>query len=395
MDTDAAKTKKQSKSNERMKDVEEDEEPPLEPEPRQVAAASMMEDVAGNAELEMAAEIGGGKSKKERAAEAAKEDILWPDEVETPTDQAARVRFGRYRGLASFRTSPWDPYENLPKDYARIFQFENFARTTRRVRADHEANPVEPGQWLRLTIRNVPAALLAAFPFSETPLLIWGLLKYEQCMSVIHFAIRRHTSFADPVAAKTPLMFHAGFRRYLSEPIFSQHNPNCDKHKAERFLHEKRTTVASVFAPITFLPAPLLVFTVASESERASRLVATGSLLSVDPNRIILKKIVLTGHPYKIHKKTAVVRDMFFHPDDVAWFKPVEIYTRRGRTGHILESLGTHGLMKVQMDGGLASDDTVCMNLYKRVYPKWKTLFPVFGAQPSAVPAPFAPPQDK
>lgn len=31
------------------------------------------------------------------------------------------------------RTSPWDPKENLPIDYARIFQFQNFDRTRRRV----------------------------------------------------------------------------------------------------------------------------------------------------------------------------------------------------------------------------------------------------------------------
>lgn len=47
--------------------------------------------------------------------------------------------------MRSFRTSPWDPFENLPRDYARIFQFEDFKRTERgiRRRADQELGVVE------------------------------------------------------------------------------------------------------------------------------------------------------------------------------------------------------------------------------------------------------------
>ena len=55
-----------------------------------------------------------------------KSDLEFPDEVDTPHDISARKRFVKYRALQSFRASPWHPKENLPLDYAKIFQFENF-----------------------------------------------------------------------------------------------------------------------------------------------------------------------------------------------------------------------------------------------------------------------------
>ena len=42
-------------------------------------------------------------------------------------------------------------------------------------------------------------------------------------------------------------------------------------------------------------------------------LVATGSLLSVSPGRVVCKRVVLSGHPYKIHRTSAVIRYMFFN----------------------------------------------------------------------------------
>jgi len=86
---------------------------------------------------------------------------------------------------------------------------------------------------------------------------------------------------------------------------------------------------------------------------------------------VILKKIMLTGYPLKVHKKKAVVRYMFFDPKDVKYFKPVELSTKFGLKGHIKDSLGTHGLMKCVFNDFVKQSDTVCLPLYKRVFPKW------------------------
>jgi len=62
---------------------------------------------------------------------------------------------------------------------------------------------------------------------------------------------------------------------------------------------------------------------------------------------------------------------MFFNRDDVEYFKAVELRTKYGRIGHITEPLGTHGYFKAHFDGPIGAMDTICMNLYKRQFPKW------------------------
>lgn len=91
----------------------------------------------------------------------------------------------------------------------------------------------------------------------------------------------------------------------------------------------------------------------------------------MDTSRIIVKRAILTGHPFKVNRRTAIIRYMFFNPEDVNYFKPLQLRSKLGLRGHITQSVGTHGRMKCSFDKQIKSNDTVCIHLYKRVFPKW------------------------
>lgn len=61
---------------------------------------------------------------------------------------------------------------------------------------------------------------------------------------------------------------------------------------------------------------------------------------------------------------------MFFNREDVEWFKALQLWTKRGRSGFIKEALGTHGYFKATFDGRINPQDSVGVSLYKRVWPR-------------------------
>ncbi|GAA6061608.1 hypothetical protein JCM10212_000916 [Sporobolomyces blumeae] len=318
------------------------------------------------------------------------DDMDFPDEVDTPLHIPARERFARYRGLKSFRTSQWDPYEELPRDYGRCFMLEDWKgmgrRMEKRLKEDEGA---EPGVRVFVHIANVPRRVVEQHNPSH-PFVVFGLLKHEHKYSIMHFTVQRNTENNDTIRSKDPLVLQQGFRRFKINPIFSQHTVrnggkgSNNVHKFERFLrHGIHATIATCYLPITFGNSPSLLLRVPTTSpddvnaspDQGVHLIGTGSLLASDPTRITAKRVILTGHPFKVHKKTATIRYLFFNREDVEYFKPVQLRTKGGRIGHIREPLGTHGYLKAGFDGPISQLDTVCLTLYKRCFPKWGSVW--------------------
>ena len=59
---------------------------------------------------------------------------------------------------------------------------------------------------------------------------VTGLLPHEQCLSVLNIVLNRTNDSEIILKSKERLIFHVGFRRFASAPVYSQHS-NGDKHK--------------------------------------------------------------------------------------------------------------------------------------------------------------------
>jgi len=232
---------------------------------------------------------------------------------------------------------------------------------------------VTSGKYVTLVLEGVSANAYSRISASSL-LTAVSLLAHENKASVLHMGLSNTTQCDDlgdvPVKSKDVLTFRCGWRTWQARSVFSQNNLNCDKHKFERFMPTGGNFFASsVLGPVTYTPCPVLVFRQGSNDN--TQFVALGSMLGADADRIVVKRIVLTGYPTRVHKRHATVKYMFYNPDDVKWFKPAELVTKHGLQGNIIDSVGDHGTMKCLFNAPIKQHDTVCINLYKRIYPKF------------------------
>ena len=97
--------------------------------------------------------------------------------------------------------------------------------------------------------------------------------------------------------------------------IFSQLMGSTDRAKYLKTVKDSSWVLASFYGLCTYGPAPVTIF--------RDRMLLAGALLKIDPLLPIIKRITLTGYPFKINKRRAIIRFMFFNPSDIRWFKPV------------------------------------------------------------------------
>jgi pre-rRNA-processing protein TSR1 len=369
-------------------DIEMASEPVLEPEDGFVAPQAMTEGAPTEyPESEMHVDVEEDEEARQlelyrSRKREAEEDLEFPDEIELPPTALARERLAKYRGLKSLRTSEWNtqedkPYE--PSEYPRLLQVADYKRSANTAKKEALTAPVPAGTRVSIVLVDVPE-------YYAAPASMFSLLRHEHKNSVINLSMTLFSTIETPVKSKDDLLVQIGHRRLVINPIFSAsgNTPN-DVHKFARFLHPGTTATATFTGPVTWGSVPVLVFRPRVSDDAAAsdplcitcdtltqdlELVGTATTLPPSPTRVIAKRAILTGHPFKMHKKVVTIRYMFFNREDVAWFAALPLWTKRGRQGFIKEPLGTHGYFKATFDGKVNSMDAVGVSLYKRVWPR-------------------------
>ena len=314
----------------------------------------------------------------------ANEDLEFPDEIELHPNVLARERLARFRGLKNLKLSTWEngpDRAHEPEDWRRLLQFSDYKGSKNRAVREALAGGVSPGARVDVHLRAVPSSLRNR----PQPLSLFSLLRHEHKHTVVNVNMTLSSNVEEPLKSKEELVIQCGPRRVVVNPIFSagDNTPN-NVHKFDRYLHPGRSAMATWIGPLTFGSVPVLVFknkqnqdpevldTTADGEVQIDNLelIGTGTVATPDQSRVVAKRAILTGHPFKIHKKVVTIRYMFFNSEDVNWFKALQLWTKRGRSGFIKESLGTHGYFKATFDNKINAQDSIGISLYKRVFPR-------------------------
>jgi len=194
-----------------------------------------------------------------------------------------------------------------------------------------------PGSYVRIELANVPCEMIEHFD-PKFPIVVGGLLPAEERFGYLQVRIKRHRWFGKTLKTNDPLIFSLGWRRFQSLPIYSLDDHSI-RMRMLKYTPEHMHCYATFYGPTAVPNTGFCAFNSLNGETAAFRVSATGVVLDIDRSVKIVKKLKLTGTPYKIYKNTAFIKDMFTSALEVAKFEGASIRTVSGIRGQVKKAV--------------------------------------------------------
>ena len=233
-----------------------------------------------------------------------------------------------------------------------------------RVRAEgHKA-----GTYARIVLEKVPYEFTATFN-PRYPVIIGGLAPTEDRYGFVQVRIKRHRWHKKILKTNDPLIFSMGWRRFQTLPVYSISDSRT-RNRMLKYTPEHMHCFGTFYGPLIAPNSGFCCVQSFSNKNPAFRIAATGVVLNVDESTEIVKKLKLTGHPYKIFKNTAFIRDMFSTSLEIAKFEGASIRTVSGIRGQIKRALAKpEGHFRATFEDKLLMSDIVFLRAWYPVKP--------------------------
>ncbi|KIY72475.1 DUF663-domain-containing protein [Cylindrobasidium torrendii FP15055 ss-10] len=265
--------------------------------------------------------------------------------------------------------SKMDFYDEKKDEMARQLQLnrQEFEGVDAESRALVEG--YRPGQYVRIELTDVPSEMIENFD-PHYPIVVGGLLPAEQRFGFVQVRIKRHRWYTRTLKTNDPLIFSLGWRRFQSVPIYSLDDHSI-RMRMLKYTPEHTHCYATFYGPVAVPNTGFCTFNSLSAETPGFRVSATGVVLDIDRSVKIVKKLKLTGVPYKIYKNTAFIRDMFTTALEVAKFEGANIKTVSGIRGQVKKALSKQdGAFRATFEDKILKSDIVFLRAWYSIQPR-------------------------
>ncbi|KAF5369107.1 hypothetical protein D9615_010433 [Tricholomella constricta] len=226
-----------------------------------------------------------------------------------------------------------------------------------------------PGQYVRIELTDVPCELIENFDPSY-PIVVGGLLPAEERFGFVQVRIKRHRWYARTLKNNDPLILSVGWRRFQTVPIYSLDDHSI-RMRMLKYTPEHMHCYATFYGPVSLPNTGFCAFNSLSGETPGFRVSATGVVLDIDRSVKIVKKVKLTGVPYKIFKNTAFVKDMFNSALEVVKFEGANIRTVSGIRGQIKKAMPKpDGAFRATFEDKVLKSDIIFLRAWYSVQPR-------------------------